>query len=251
MIIHGYTENYLHRPDRKSKIEVITVHSLQGNESTLDSIDEWYRKRIRAGYASCSNYAVSFDGKVGQYVPDGKRAATSSSSRNDDRALTVECATLAGQDKPRYKLYDKTREALVDLLEYLCRKYKKTGLTMLTKETRFDAPPEGTFGVTLHRWFADTDCPGNDVLEKLPGIILEVNGRLRPKSVFYRVQTGVFTERGNAEKEKSRVKGAYIEHEDGYYRVYAGAYTYRKNAEKKVSQLKLLGVPAIIREFRR
>lgn len=248
MIIHCYTQNYAHRPKRTGEIEVITVHSLQGNESTLGGVDEWYKERIKKGYASCSNYAISYDGEVGQYVPDGRRAATSSSSRNDDRALTVECATLAGQDKPRYKLYDKTREALVDLLIYLCKKYKKTGLTMLTKETRFDAPPEGTFGVTLHRWFADTDCPGNDLLEKLPGIIREVNEKLTPGKTLYRVQIGAYTVKENAEKAKKRVAGAYIEREDGYYRVYAGAYVYRKNAEKKKDQLQMIGIDAIIKE---
>lgn len=203
MIIYDFTRDYGHRPDRTGRIEVVTIHSLQGGKSALAAIDGWYRERIAAGRSSCSNYAISFDGKIGLYVPENKRAATSSSSRNDDRALTIECAT--GKDAPLYTLFDETRGALVDLLVDICRRYKKSGLRMLGEETKWDVPQNGALGVTLHRWFSDTDCPGNDILNQLPGIISEVNERLKP---LYRVQLGAYGVRSNAEKKLKTVKDA-------------------------------------------
>ena len=203
MTVYDFCRGYTHRPFRTAPIQVLTIHSLQGGKSTVESIDEWYQERIAQGFSSCSNYGVAYDGKIGIYVPDARRAATSSSSTNDNRALTIEVAT--DTDAPKYSMYDAARTALVDLIVELCSRYKKQGIVMMTKETRFDAPPDGYFGITLHRWYADTDCPGDDILKALPEIVKTVNARLTP---IYRVQVGAYINRDNADVKLRKVRDA-------------------------------------------
>ena len=74
---------------RKQKITRITPHCIVGQLSveTLGAI--FARKEKQAS----SNYGIGSDGRVGLYVPEDKRSWCSSSNANDQRAVTIECAS--------------------------------------------------------------------------------------------------------------------------------------------------------------
>lgn len=234
-------------PIRTGQIDRVTVHSLQSGETTLARIDEFFRKRIASGHSSSVNYAIDDKGNIGLFVPEDRRAWTSSSRANDDRAITIECATTA---RPPYTLYEPTRAALIGLLTDLCQRYGKKKIVKITREQAKAGYAEAErFTLTEHNYFADTDCPGPDIQAKLPGIVDEINRQLCAGEVLYRVQIGAYTVKENAEKAKAKVKGAYIEREEDGWHVYAGAYVFKKYAEKKVCSLKERGIAAVIKEY--
>lgn len=94
----------------------------------------------------CSaNYCIGVNGDIVCNVPEERRAWTSSSTWNDQRAITVECGNLAGG-----ALTDATWNALVRLGADVCRRY---GF-----RPYYDGTSAGS--ITEHRMFASTDCPG-------------------------------------------------------------------------------------------
>ena len=58
--------------------------------------------------------------------------------------------------------------------------------------------------MTVHKWFADTSCPGDYLYTRMSDIASKVNERLKnapsstPKAL-YRVQVGAFANKNNAE----------------------------------------------------
>ena len=78
-----------HSGQRTKKITRITPHCVVGQCSveTLGSIFAPTSKQ-----ASC-NYGIGADGRVGMYVEEKNRSWCSSSNANDQRAVTIECAS--------------------------------------------------------------------------------------------------------------------------------------------------------------
>lgn len=94
----------------------------------------------------CSaNYCIGTDGGIVCNVPEERRAWTSSSSWNDQRAITVECG-----NKPGGVLTDATWRSLVRLGADVMRRY---GF-----RPWWTGDSSGT--ITCHYMFASTDCPG-------------------------------------------------------------------------------------------
>lgn len=92
-----------------------------------------------------ANYCIGTDGGIVCNVPEERRAWTSSSSWNDQRAITVECGNLPGG-----VLTEATWNSLVKLGADVCRRY---GF-----RPYYDGTRNGT--LTEHMMFASTDCPG-------------------------------------------------------------------------------------------
>lgn len=92
-----------------------------------------------------ANYCIGYDGGIVCNVPEERRAWTSSSEWNDQRAITVECANLPGG-----ALTDATWNSLVKLGADVCRRY---GF-----RPYYDGTRNGT--ITEHMMFTSTDCPG-------------------------------------------------------------------------------------------
>lgn len=92
-----------------------------------------------------ANYCIGIDGGIVCNVPEQYRAWTSSSSWNDQRAITVECANLAGG-----VLTEATWNSLVKLGADVMRRY---GF-----RPWYTGDRDGT--LTEHMMFTETDCPG-------------------------------------------------------------------------------------------
>lgn len=175
---------------RNHPIDTVTIHCTAGL-STLVGLGDHFSRRTTA--ASC-NYAVDTNGIIGMYVEEKDRSWCSSSTENDNRSITIEVVT---ESKPPYRCSEAAAKALVGLLVDICQRNN-------IQELRFQNNPEligkpHLQNVTLHRWFANTDCPGDYILSILPNVIHEVNIRLKSPDSLYHVQIGAFKEKENAE----------------------------------------------------
>lgn len=148
---------------RTAKIDKITIHHMACNLSV---------EACGAGFASpsrqaSSNYAIGTDGRVGLYVDESRRAWTSSSRENDNRAVTIEVANdvIGGN----WHVSDAALAKTIDLCEDICR---RNGI----KKLNFTGDKTGN--LTMHKWFAPTQCPGPYLESKFPYIAEEVNKRL-------------------------------------------------------------------------
>ena len=108
--------------------------------------------------ASC-NYGIGVDGRVGMYVEEKNRSWCSSSNANDQRAVTIECAS--DTDEP-YVFKDVVYQKLIELCIDICRRNGKTKLLWLGDKTKTlnYTPKSDEMVLTVHRWFANKSCPG-------------------------------------------------------------------------------------------
>lgn len=129
------------RNTRTQRVSKFTPHYMCA-KWTGEQCASYFRDSDRQASA---NYCIGYDGGIVCNVPEEYRAWTSSSSWNDQRAITVECANLPGG-----ALTDATWNSLVRLGADVCRRY---GF-----RPHYDGTKDGT--ITEHRMFASTDCPG-------------------------------------------------------------------------------------------
>ena len=78
-----------HSGKRVCQISIITPHAVVGQLS-VESICNCFSDTSRQ--ASC-NYAIGADGRIGLCVDEQNRSWCSSSRDNDQRAVTIECAS--------------------------------------------------------------------------------------------------------------------------------------------------------------
>lgn len=128
---------------RTSKIIRITPHHMAG---TLDATACAKMHRDSKTQAS-ANYYIS-DDKIVCGVSEDRRAWTSSSSANDQTAITFEVANSTGN--PTWQISEKSYKSLVRLCADICKRY---GI-----KPHYDGTPNGT--ITIHSMFSATACPG-------------------------------------------------------------------------------------------
>ena len=157
----NYTKISKNSNPRKSKIQKITIHHMAGNLSVETCGSVFQNKKASA------NYGIGSDGRVGMYVEEHRRAWTSSNADNDHQAVTIEVAndTIGGN----WHVSDKALSKLIELCTDIC---KRNGI----KQLNFTGDKSGN--LTMHKWFAATDCPGAYLESKFPYIASEVNKRL-------------------------------------------------------------------------
>lgn len=232
---------------RNHKIDKITIHHMSGNLSV-----ETCGNVFNGSREASSNYGVGTDGRVALYVDEANRAWTSADRANDMRAVTIEVANDGGA--PDWHVSNKALEATIALCVDICQ---RNGITALN----FTGDASGN--LTMHKWFAATDCPGPYLESKFPYIAQEVNRRLRgakaepekaekepASSTLYRVQMGAYKVKANADKQAEKVKAlgfdAYIVQVDGLYKIQTGAYSKKANAEAQLAKVKAAGFSAFI-----
>lgn len=152
---------------RRKKIKKITIHHMAGPLSVETCGNIFARPERRAS----SNYAVGVDGRIAMYVEEKNRAWTSSSSANDDEAITIEVANSAvGGNWP---VSDAVLARTIDLCVDICKRNS-------IKELNYTGDKFGN--LTRHDMFANTVCPGPYLGSKFPYIAAEVNKRLVAKN---------------------------------------------------------------------
>lgn len=111
-----------------------------------------------------SNYGVDLEGRVGMYCEEKNRSWCTSSSWCDNRAITIEVSNYS-DGSISAKAWNKLIELMVDIC-------KRNGIA----DFRYTGTTAGQ--LVAHRWFANTDCPGNWLYARFPQLAEEVNRRL-------------------------------------------------------------------------
>lgn len=159
-----------HSGQRKHAIDTITIHCVVGQLS-VETIGNIFAPTSRQ---ASSNYGIGKDGRIGMYVEEKNRSWCTSSSANDNRAITIE---VASDTKHPYAVNDKAYAALLDLVTDICRRNDIKKLVWSTVKNDRVNHLNGC-NMTVHRDYANKSCPG-DYLYNLHGeIAAEVNKRL-------------------------------------------------------------------------
>lgn len=154
---------------RNNKIDTITIHCVVGQLSA-ESIGNCFTNP--SVQASC-NYGIGTDGRIVLCVEEKDRSWCSSNAANDNRAVTIECASDTTHP---YAINDRVYKSLIDLCTDICQ---RNGI----KELRWKADKSligqvDKQNLTVHRWFANKACPGDYIYSRLGQIAKEVNARL-------------------------------------------------------------------------
>lgn len=162
-----------HSGQRTHSIDRITPHCVVGQCSveTLGSIFLPASKQ-----ASC-NYGIGVDGRVGMYVEEKNRSWCSSSNANDQRAVTIECASDTTEP---YAFKDVVYQKLITLCVDICKRNGKKKLLWLgdKNKTLSYEPKSDEMVLTVHRWFANKSCPGNWMYARMGDLAKKVTAQL-------------------------------------------------------------------------
>ena len=167
---------------RTMPIDRITPHCVVGQASAED-ICKVFKSRYRK--ASC-NYAIGFSGDIALCVDEGKRSWCSSSNANDQRAVTIECASDITHP---YTMTSAVWQSLITLCADICKRNgKKKLLWFPDKELALSYKPKSEeMIITVHRWFANKACPGDWLYYRLPTLASIVTASLdtSAKNTYY------------------------------------------------------------------
>lgn len=239
-----------HSGQRTHSIDRITPHCVVGQLSA-ESICGCFTSPSRQ--ASC-NYGIGTDGRISLCVEEKNRSWCSSSNANDQRAITIECAS--DMSKP-YAMNDKVYASLISLCTDICRRNGKKRLLWLgdKDKTLNYAPKSYEMVITVHRWFANKSCPGNWLYARLGDLSTKVTANLDgstspTEGTLYRVQVGAYKNKANADAQFAHIKAAgfdtYMVQIGGLYKIQVGVYREKTNADNMMAKLKAAGFDAFI-----
>lgn len=162
-----------HSGTRTHSIDRITPHCVVGQLSA-ESIGRCFTSTSRQ--ASC-NYGIGKDGRVCLIVDEANRSWCSSSNTNDQRAVTIECAS---DTKAPYAMNDAVYNKLVTLCVDICKRNGKTKLLWMGDKDKALAysPKSNEMVLTVHRWFANKSCPGDWLYNRLSSLAATVTSKL-------------------------------------------------------------------------
>lgn len=237
---------------RNHKIDTVTIHCVVG-QCSVETLGNVFAPTSRQ---ASSNYGIGYDGRIGMYVEEKDRSWCSSNAANDNRAITIE---VASDTKEPYAVNAKAYAALIDLLVDIC---KRNGIKELVWSTNKADRVNHKNGcnMTVHRDYANKSCPGTYLYERHAQIASEVNKRLgstnikpapeKPSVSLYRVQTGAFKVKANADAMLTKVKAkgfdTYMVKVGDIYKIQVGAFKVKANAEAMMKKLQAAGFSAFI-----
>lgn len=237
---------------RNHKIDTVTIHCVVG-QCSVETLGNVFAPTSRQ---ASSNYGIGYDGRIGMYVEEKDRSWCSSNAANDNRAITIE---VASDTKEPYAVNAKAYAALIDLLVDIC---KRNGIKELVWSTNKADRVNHKNGcnMTVHRDYANKSCPGTYLYERHAQIASEVNKRLgstnikpapeKPSGGLYRVQTGAFKPKANADAMLAKVKAkgfdTYMVKVGDLYKIQVGAFKVKANAEATLKKLQAAGFSGFI-----
>lgn len=170
---------------RNHTIDRITPHCVVGQLS-VETMGAWFGQPSTKASA---NYGIGEDARVGMYVEEKDRSWCSSSSENDNRAVTIECAS---DMKDPYAFRAIVYEKLITLCADVCRRNGKTKLLWLGDKnaTMNYQPAPDEMILTVHRWFAAKACPGDWLMARMGELAIKVTALIGGVIMWYRVGTG-------------------------------------------------------------
>lgn len=216
-----------HSGQRTHSIDRITPHCVVG-QCSVETLGNIFLPTSRQ--ASC-NYGIGADGRVGMYVEEKNRSWCSSSNANDQRAVTIECASDTTEP---YAFKDVVYQTLIKLCVDICKRNGKSKLLWMgdKDKTLAYSPKADEMVLTVHRWFANKSCPGNWMYVRMGDLAEKVTAQLGGSSggtasasgQMYRVrrtwadaksQKGAFTVLDNAKKCADANPGYSVFDKDG------------------------------------
>lgn len=246
-----------HSGQRTHAVDRITPHCVVG-QCSVERLGEIFAPTSKQ--ASCQ-YGIGVDGRVGMYVEEKNRSWCSSSNENDQRAITIECASDASAP---YAFNDAVYAKLIELCADICKRYGKTKLLWFGDKTKTlnYTPASNEMVLTVHRWFANKSCPGDWMYARMGDLAAKVTAKLggtvtpsnntatTDTKVLYRVQTGAFSNKANADAMLQKVKAAgfdtYMVKVDNLYKIQVGAFSNKANADAMAAKLKAAGFDTFI-----
>ena len=234
---------------RNHKIDTITIHCVVGQCSVQTIGDIFANKDKEAS----SNYGIGYDGKIGMYVEEKDRSWCSSNADNDNRAITIECASDTTHP---YAINDKVYKSLIELCVDICKRNNIKELKWKGDKSLIGQVNKQN--MTVHRWFANKSCPGDYIYSRLGKIASEVNTKLKSTTststtsskTLYRVQVGAFSSKKSAESLLTKVKNkgfnACMVQVAKIYKIQVGAFSEKANAEAMAKKLKAAGFDSYI-----
>ena len=162
-----------HSGQRTHSIDRITPHCVVG-QCSVETLGNIFLPTSRQ--ASC-NYGIGVDGRVGMYVEEKNRSWCSSSSANDQRAVTIECASDTAEP---YAFKDVVYQTLIKLCVDICKRNGKKKLLWLgdKDKTLSYEPKSDEMVLTVHRWFANKSCPGSWMYARMGDLAAKVTAQL-------------------------------------------------------------------------
>lgn len=185
---------------RNHVIDTITIHCYVG-QASIENMASWL---CNPQAKASANYGIGSDGRIICMVDEADRSWCSSNAANDNRAITIECASDVSDP---FRVNDKVYASLIALCTDIC---KRNGI----KELKWKADPSlvgqpDKQNMTAHRWFANKACPGDYLYSHFADIANKVNIQLGAAASVYYVRKSF------SDKESQ-----------------IGSYTYLQNAEK-------------------
>ena len=167
-----------HSEQRTHSIDRITPHCVVG-QCSVERLGNVFLPKSRQ---ASSNYGIGVDGRVGMYVEEKNRSWCSSSAANDQRAVTIECAS---DNTEPYVFEDAVYQTLIKLCVDICKRNGKTKLLWLADKTKTlnYTPKSDEMVLTVHRWFANKSCPGNWMYARMGDLAEKVTAQLREPEI--------------------------------------------------------------------
>ena len=148
---------------RNHKIDTIVIHHMAGVLS-VESCGATFASPDRQ---ASSNYGIDSDGRVGLYVEEKNRSWCSSNRDVDQRAVTIEVSNC--ERGGEWPVGEKAYAKLIDLCVDICQ---RNGIPKL------NFTGDKTGNLVMHKWYANTQCPGPYLEKRFPDIAAQVNARL-------------------------------------------------------------------------
>ena len=232
----GYTNSPLvsytklspnHSGQRTHSIDRITPHCVVG-QCSVETLGNIMYPTSRQ--ASC-NYGIGPDGRVGMYVEEKNRSWCSSSNANDQRAITIECASDTFHP---YAMNDKVYATLITLCTDICRRNGKKKLLWFADKNKSlnYIPAADEMVLTVHRWFANKSCPGDWLYSRLSDVAAKVTANLSSTASTTTPSTSKTTE----EVAKEVIAGKWGNGEERKNRLISAGYDYSA-VQAKVNEL--------------
>lgn len=155
---------------RGHKIDTITIHCMACNGS-IETLGNIFAMPSRK---ASSNYGIGSDGRIGLYVEEKNRSWCSSSTSNDDRAITIEVANIESVEP--FRVSAAAYESLIALCADICKRNNITQLLWKADPTLIGQVKKQN--LTVHRWFAAKSCPGQWLYDHMGQIAADVNLKL-------------------------------------------------------------------------
>ena len=162
-----------HSGQRTHGIDRITPHCVVG-QCTAEGLGDWFAK---SSTQASSNYGIDKNGRVGLYVEEKNRSWCSSSGANDQRAVTIECASDTSEP---CAMNSAVYATLIKLCVDICKRNGKKKLIWFgdKDKTLNYSPKSDEMILTVHRWFANKSCPGNWLYARLGDLASKVTAQL-------------------------------------------------------------------------